>query len=97
MIRQIVVSVLLYDLHDIRNTQLKFDNNRSGSFEDYLFHKKSTQTTDDNQTERRGLFFRSLGIVKYRKNMKAGIFQLKNKIFFQIQRVITPKRHKSLY
>ena len=47
---------------------IKFDNNRSNSFGDYLSNKHSDRRQTDRQTETGDLVFRSLRVTKRRKN-----------------------------
>ena len=52
------------------NACIKFDNNRSGSFEEYLSNKNSGRRQTDRQTEPGYLIFRTLEVMKSRENVK---------------------------
>ena len=50
-----------YRLHDIPNVHIKFDSNRSGSFQDCLIKLDTTVKQADGNGD---LFFRTFGIMK---------------------------------
>ena len=60
---------MFYHLHHIPKIHVKFDNNQFGSFGDYLSNINRQQTTDQ-QMETENLFFRTLGVMKRRENIK---------------------------
>ncbi|KAJ3646331.1 hypothetical protein Zmor_023923 [Zophobas morio] len=54
----IILLLSFYHLHDIPNVRIKFDNNWSSNFGNYLTNKnRHKQTTEDGQTETRDLPF----------------------------------------
>ena len=57
-------------INDIHNTHIKFDNNRSSSFGDYLSNKNRHRGWTDRQTEMRKLFFRTLEVITHQENIK---------------------------
>ena len=73
---QILVSI--YHLHEISNIHTKFDNNQASSLEITSLIKVDTdpRQTDveiDRQIETRDYFFRILGVMKRRENIKVAV------------------------
>ena len=57
----IQIWLTFYHSHDILNTHIKFDNNRSSSLGDNLLNKNSKMRQADRQTETEDQFFLTLG------------------------------------